>query len=284
MTMQHIAVTDFNSIFPFHLFLNEQLEICAYSPLIEKISPDISHEKFFLNLFKVVRPISLHKIEDWNSHVGKPLVLKTHDLRQITFKGTFYKHTLLPVPGSLGFLLLLNPAPTDTQQLEAWGLSAHDLSSHDCTYELLIVKQMAQMSLNDAENLANKLRQHQAQLEHTIKERTSELEATLSHLQETQSQLIQSEKMATLGQVVANVAHEINTPIGAVKSSGESISTAVKQMIAGFSGLLLSLDETTCKTFFALVDEMHNPFQALSTREERKRSAQPPTLKLHPVI
>ncbi|WNO05283.1 sensor histidine kinase [Rhodoferax mekongensis] len=113
-------------------------------------------------------------------------------------------------------------------------------------------------------------------LEARIAQRTQELteskrslEHTLSHLRDTQSQLIQSEKLATLGQIVANVAHEINTPIGAVKSSGESISVALNQVLAGFPALVLSLDEATRNLFFALVTEVRKPAEPLSTREER---------------
>ncbi len=57
-----------------------------------------------------------------------------------------------------------------------------------------------------------------------VEERTKELNETLSNLQKTQAQLLQSEKMASIGQLAAGVAHEINNPTGFVSSNLKTLS------------------------------------------------------------
>jgi len=57
------------------------------------------------------------------------------------------------------------------------------------------------------------------QMERNIRERNTELQQAIEQLQLTQKQLVQSEKMAVLGQMSAGIAHEINNPISFVKSN-----------------------------------------------------------------
>lgn len=64
-----------------------------------------------------------------------------------------------------------------------------------------------------------KLKATNQSLEHRVVARTRELSDALKHLKESEAQLIQSEKMSSLGQMVAGVAHEINTPLAYVKNS-----------------------------------------------------------------
>lgn len=57
-----------------------------------------------------------------------------------------------------------------------------------------------------------------------VQEKNAELVGTLARLKETQSQILQSEKMASIGQLAAGVAHEINNPVGFVSSNLKTLT------------------------------------------------------------
>ena len=83
------------------------------------------------------------------------------------------------------------------------------------------------------------LARHKNRLEELVKERTRDLEETIKRLQETQSQLVQSEKLASLGILTAGIAHEMNNPINYINSSIISL-----EMLAGDLIEVIKLYET----------------------------------------
>jgi signal transduction histidine kinase len=81
------------------------------------------------------------------------------------------------------------------------------------------------------QDLLAKLQTHTEELEQRVAERTAEIERSLKELRATQSQLVQTEKMAALGKLVAGVDHEMNTPLGAINSATDVASRGVSAIV-----------------------------------------------------
>ena len=88
-----------------------------------------------------------------------------------------------------------------------------------------IIKVMLKRLRNQNQQIIGQLRQKQMELEQLVKERTSDLrkknidlERTLTELKRTQEQLVQQEKLASLGQITAGIAHEIQNPLNFINN------------------------------------------------------------------
>ncbi|HHL39587.1 MAG TPA: response regulator [Deltaproteobacteria bacterium] len=83
------------------------------------------------------------------------------------------------------------------------------------------------------------LEEYSRNLEGMVSRRTAELEAANREIRETQSQLLQAEKLSSIGQLAAGIAHEINNPIGFINSN----LCTLREYIADMLSLLDEYDD-----------------------------------------
>ncbi|WP_269203776.1 sensor histidine kinase [Ectopseudomonas mendocina] len=110
-------------------------------------------------------------------------------------------------------------------------------------------------------------------MEARVAQRNRVLRQALVDLKESQAQLLQSEKMASLGQMVAGVAHELNTPLGYVKNNVQllrELSEPLFELAAAQARLGQCLNDPDC-------DEA-SLSQALQAAEQARQQAAPELL------
>jgi len=96
------------------------------------------------------------------------------------------------------------------------------------------------------------------------------LEALVDNLTQTQEQLVHSEKMAALGQLIAGIAHEINTPLGAIKASIENLHDSLEKAISDLPALLERQSSNATRLFLKILEFKSFQSDGLTTREKRK--------------
>ena len=104
-----------------------------------------------------------------------------------------------------------------------------------------------------------------------LQAKNADLQETLTHLQAAQQELIQAEKMAALGKLIANIAHEINTPLGAIRASAGNILSALDETFLRLPEVVRLLPDDEQQVFIRLIRRACQPKQALTSKEERQR-------------
>ena len=139
--------------------------------------------------------------------------------------------------------------------------------------------------LNAQKKIADGLRLSEQELTEKVQERTASLETAknqaelaqsqtaeaLADLKATQSQLIEAERLASLGQLVGGVAHEINNPIGVIRSNSELIAYNISLTMKKVPLFIHSLQKKELDLFQSILEDSLLNKQFLSSKEERQK-------------
>ena len=96
------------------------------------------------------------------------------------------------------------------------------------------------------------------------------LEALIDNLTQTQEQLVQAEKMAALGQLIAGIAHEINTPLGAIKASIGNLNDSLDKALNELPTFVTNSTTKDLKIFIKILNLANNEIPNIPSREKRK--------------
>ncbi|MGB7443651.1 MAG: response regulator [Coleofasciculaceae cyanobacterium] len=108
-------------------------------------------------------------------------------------------------------------------------------------------------------------------LQKNLQAKNEYLAKTLQQLKATQDQLIESEKMAALGQLIAGIAHEVNTPLGAIRSSVENMISFLSNNLEDLPEFFRQLSPEMERDFLKLIHTSIHQKANLSSREKRQK-------------
>ncbi len=205
-------------------------------------------------------------------------------------------HIVRPIPDGAFALSAAKAEPPDLILLDIMmpGMSGYEvceqLKADDRTRDIPVIFISAKNEVTDkvkafslggvdyvskpfqAEEVLARVRTHLSlhHLQKRLEEKNKDLSAALTELKATQHQLILREKMAALGHLIAGIAHEINTPLGAIRASIANISNAMNLSIRQLPQLFQTLSAERQADFFALTEAALQNKEDLSSREARQ--------------
>lgn len=125
--------------------------------------------------------------------------------------------------------------------------------------------------VTEQQQMKDALKKSHDDLERKVEQRTRELQESLSNLEQTQEQLVRSERLAALGNMVAGIAHEINTPLGIGVTESSHLNDMALEIKAMFDSN--SLTSSKFEKFIILVAESSSSiFKSLRRSAELIRS------------
>jgi len=158
--------------------------------------------------------------------------------------------------------------------IEVWATPVFD-HNQQVIYATLVFQDITERKRAEAERLLliqeREAKNAALRMNKKIEAQKEKLAYTLEQLQKSHQKLIESEKRAALGQVIANIAHELNTPLGSLHSSVTNISHFLTHTLENLSVFLQLLPQKHQQDFLVLLEKSSiQSVISLSSKEKRQ--------------
>ncbi|MFN6566163.1 ATP-binding protein [Dendronalium sp. ChiSLP03b] len=226
----------FNQAFPFHIVFNRERKILQVGEVLQRVHPEPLLGKLIEQHFQIKRP---------NIQIDFTAIAKRLDslfLFESLDNGILLKGQMMYIPEQDVMLFLCSVWVNDLTAISDYNLKLKDFAMHDQTVDLIFTIKAKNNALEDIKKLTDELIQRQSELEKALQVQESlakiaatqaqDLEQALKELQQTQSQLIQTEKMSSLGQLLAGVGHEINNPVNFIYGNLKYINEYTQNLLS----------------------------------------------------
>ncbi len=205
--------SEIDELFPFNFIIDPETRIIHAGPTLRRLLPEVDSGAMLDQVFSIKLPTVTADFEDIRKRSTRLFKLYARSLDRLALKGQ-----MVHLPQAERLMFLGSPWITSNEDIFALGLSLKDFALHDSAPDLVIQTYGLHKSLEDAQELAERLGSLNKQLEHRVAERTQQLASANEMLRNTNQDLRseiaerrQAEEQLRMSEESLNMAQEISS-------------------------------------------------------------------------